>query len=310
MMKNKHKHKLVWIGTFILVIGGLAGAANYLVDYGFGRGEPATTMAKKKARRLTADQRWLRQVHKETWHQQAVGKAVPLVATYVPAVHKTNKTVIVAHGYHENASRMASYIRMFHEAGYNVLAPDDRGSGRSGGHYVTFGWLDRLDYVKWCHRIVRHQGTKARIALFGVSMGAATVMMTSGEKLPPQVKAVVADCGYASVHDELATQLEDQFHVPQEPLLTLARGVARIKVGFDFNDASVTKQLHKNHLPIFIIHGENDHFVPTKMGYENYAAANAPKQLWIVKNAGQAMAYYEHPQEYRKRVLTFLEKWV
>ena len=54
----------------------------------------------------------------------------------------SNETIVIAHGYRENSLLMASYIRMFHDLGYNVLAPDDRGAGRSEGHYITFGWQD------------------------------------------------------------------------------------------------------------------------------------------------------------------------
>ena len=101
----------------------------------------------------------------------------------------TNETIVIAHGYRENSLLMASYIRMFHDPGYNVLAPDDRGAGRSEGHYITFGWQDRLDYQNWLKRLIAKKGQDSKIGLFGVSMGGATVMMMSGEKLPKQVKS-------------------------------------------------------------------------------------------------------------------------
>ena len=83
---------------------------------------------------------------------------------------------MIAHGYRENSLRMASYIRMFHDLGYNVLAPDDRGAGRSEGHYITFGWQDRLDYQNWLKQLIAKKGQDSKIGLFGVSMGGATVM--------------------------------------------------------------------------------------------------------------------------------------
>ena len=116
----------------------------------------------------------LNKTPQQTWHETAVGnKDIKLVARYVPAAEKTNKTIVVAHGWHENSRLMARYIKMFHQLGYNVLAPDGRGSGRSGGKYLSFGWLDRLDYVKWIHQIIDREGSNVEIGLFGVSMGGA-----------------------------------------------------------------------------------------------------------------------------------------
>ncbi len=54
----------------------------------------------------------------------------------------------------------------------------------------------------------------AEIALFGVSMGGATAMMTSGEDLPSNVKVIIEDCGYSTVIDEFTYQLKDLFHLP------------------------------------------------------------------------------------------------
>ncbi|WP_143805201.1 alpha/beta hydrolase, partial [Oenococcus oeni] len=84
------------------------------------------------------------------------------------------------------------------EMGFNVLLPDDRGHGQSMGEYISFGWLDRLDYLQWLKKIIKRVGPKSEILLFGVSMGASTVEMLSGEDLPSQVKCVIADCGYSS----------------------------------------------------------------------------------------------------------------
>ena len=179
---------------------------------------------------------------------------------------------------------MARYIRLFHNLGYNVLAPDDRASGRSQGKYITFGWPDRLDYVKWIKQVIAKKGSDSQIGLFGVSMGGATVMMVSGERLPKQVKAIVEDCGYSSIESELSEQLKQQFNLPKEPMITAARIMGTIRVGYDFGKGSSTKQLEKNKLPIFFIHGDSDTFVPTKMVYENYKATSAPKKLWVTKN--------------------------
>ena len=84
------------------------------------------------------------------------------------------------------------------EMGFTVLMPGLRGHGESTGHYIGMGWHNRLDMLRWIDEIVRDD-PEAEIVLFGISMGGATVMMTSGEALPPNVKVIVEDCGYTSV---------------------------------------------------------------------------------------------------------------
>ena len=308
-MIKKRWLKYGLVGLMILLVGGILVGSNYLVSYAFTRGIPGPSNHKKAAV-LKADQVWLKNVKQEQWQQRAANSSLRLVATYVPAAKATNKTIIVAHGYHENHTSMASYIRLFHNLGYNVLAPDNRGSGKSQGKYLTFGWLDRLDYVNWIKKVIKYQGQNSQIGLFGVSMGGATVMMVSGQKLPSQVKAIVEDCGYSSVEAELTNQLKAQFNLPKEPFIMLASMIAKIRVGFDFRQAKATAALRKNTLPLYLIHGDSDHFVATKMVKQNYAAQAGTKKLWISKKTGHAMTYYNYPHEYQQRVGAFFAKYL
>lgn len=105
-------------------------------------------------------------------------------AYFIPADDST-KAVIISHGYKGNGETMANYAKMFHELGFNVLLPDDRGHGQSAGRYISFGWLDRLDYLTWLNWLIKRLGAQTKLLLFGVSMGGATVEMLSGEDLPP-----------------------------------------------------------------------------------------------------------------------------
>ena len=204
------KHKKAWLIGILSVIGvmvaGLVGASLYFYQYAFVPSKKSF-LSGKESRIITDSKVWLKSVHKETWTEQAAGDKLKLVADYVPAAKPTNKTIVVAHGYMTNKEYMAPQIKMFHDAGFNVLAPDDRGQGQSEGNYIGYGWPDRLDYLKWINQIIKKQGKQSQIALYGVSMGGATVMYLSGEKLPPQVKSIVEDCGYTSIIDELAYQV-------------------------------------------------------------------------------------------------------
>lgn len=65
------------------------------------------------------------------------------MANYVPASKQTNKTIVIAHGFAGSSATMGAYAGLFHELGYNVLLPDDRGAGKSKViTLVTAGQID------------------------------------------------------------------------------------------------------------------------------------------------------------------------
>ncbi|WP_285005683.1 alpha/beta hydrolase [Lactococcus formosensis] len=253
---------------------------------------------------------WLNSTQKQEWHEISATDDLKLNAYYIPAQTKTKKTIIIAHGYMGKKEDMARYMQMYHDLGYNVLAPDDRGAGTSDGNYIGFGWPDRLDYVKWINKVIEYTGQDSQIALFGVSMGGATVMFTAGEKLPSQIKAVIEDCGYSSISAELAYQLKEMFHLPKFPLIYTTQFLVQVRAHYNFAEADATKALSRSTLPIFIIHGAEDKFVPTKMANENFNAAHSPKELWIVPKAQHAQSYIVKPQEYQERTSAFLNKYL
>lgn len=309
-MKKRRWLKWSLISVVVLVVVALFGATMYMYQYAFVPGQKSFLNGGKPTKVYQDNQRWLKNIKQSKWHQQSATDDLKLAAIYVPATKPTNKTILVAHGYMGKKEDMARYIHMYHDLGYNVLAPDDRAAGESEGDAIGYGWTDRLDYVKWAQKIVATNGQDSQIALFGVSMGGATVMFTAGEKLPKQVKAVIEDCGYNSIADELAYQLNDLFGLPKFPLFYTTNWMARVRAGYNFNDGDTAKSLANSKLPIFMIHGDQDKFVPTKMVYTNYKAAHAPKQLWVVPGAAHGEALATDPTTYRNKVAQFLNEYL
>ncbi len=204
---------------------------------------------------------------------------------------------------------MYAYAKYYHEAlGFNVLMPDARGHGKSEGDYIGFGWHERKDTAQWIDYVLDRNGTDNEIALHGVSMGSATVLMTSGEDLPEQVKTVIADCGYTSALDILSYQLGEMYSLPSFPLIQSTSLLTKIRAGFSFAEASALEQVKKTSLPIFFIHGKEDAFVPVEMVYELYEAANGEKELYIVPDAEHGNAYDADPETYENKVKEFLHQ--
>ncbi|MDR0404818.1 MAG: alpha/beta hydrolase [Oscillospiraceae bacterium] len=224
---------------------------------------------------------------------------------------RNRKWVIIVHGYASNRTRLQDRAKCFFEKGFNVLSVDCRGCGESEGDYMAMGWLDRLDVIAWSRKIAQNY-PGSEIVLYGTSMGGATVMMASGEvkSLPSNVKCIVEDCGYTSACDIFSFQLKDQFGLPSFPIMNSLALVTKIRAKFDIYEASSVEQLKKNQLPIMFIHGTRDEFVPFEMLYTLFESTNAEKDIYTVQGAGHNCAFSKDPDEYMRRVLSFIDSHV
>ncbi|MFZ8765718.1 alpha/beta hydrolase [Enterococcus diestrammenae] len=247
------------------------------------------------------------EVKKTLWTQESTDGLL-LKSDYLE--NHSEKTVIIAHGYMGSRQDMGLYARMFYDLGYNVLLPDARGHGESEGDYVGFGWAERKDYQLWINQVIQKKGSDSKIILFGVSMGAATVMMTAGEKLPSQVKGVIEDCGYTTAKEELAYQQRQMFpKIPAIVSIPITSLVTKFRAGYFLGEADALQAVQKSRLPILFIHGTQDHFVPTSMGKRLYAAAkgnNSHNHLFLVSGAEHGEALKKDKSGYYQEVETFL----
>lgn len=216
---------------------------------------------------------------------------------------------IIVHGYDGQGIDMGDYAQSFYNKGYNVLVVDLRGAGLSDGEYIGMGWHDRLDIVSWIDYLVE-KDEKCQIILFGVSMGASTVMMATGEKLPQNVKLAIEDCGYSSVWSEFEYQLKKIFNLDSFPFLNVASITTKIRAGYFLEDASSLKQLQKSNTPTLFIHGDKDEFVPTYMVNENYEIATCEKELLVVEGAEHARSSKVAPDLYWNTIDEFIRKYI
>ena len=222
---------------------------------------------------------------------------------------ESHKYVILIHGYNSAGAMMYDYAKYYVDAGYTALVCDLRSHGESEGKYIGMGWLDRKDILLWIDKLVK-KDSDCQIVIHGISMGAATTMMVTGEDLPSQVKAAVEDCGYTSVHDIFGKELKCRFHLPKFPFLYMASHYSKRNAGYGFKEASALAQIKKSAIPIMFIHGSEDTFVPKYMAYELYEAANCQKTLWIVEGAAHANSFYKDRDKYFKKVFEFLNRYV
>ncbi|WP_175615701.1 alpha/beta hydrolase [Piscibacillus halophilus] len=250
---------------------------------------------------------WVDNQEFEYWEIQSFDD-LRLQGYYLEAEEPTNKTVVFAHGYLGRARDMGIFGEYYYkELGYNILSVDLRGHGQSQGDYIGFGWHSRLDMVDWINRLLEKQGEDTEIILHGISMGAATVLMTSGEELPKNVKAIVADSPYTSVYDLFDYQMGRMFKLPSFPLLDTTSLVTKAKANYSLREASALKQVQKSDLPVLYFHGNSDDFVPTRMTRELYEHTNKA-QIRIFENSGHGEAFAIYRDEYIHSLNQFIDQ--
>lgn len=315
--KKKQWHPWRWIlGIIIAVVVAIVAASCYFFSVAMVPGHKDFINNSTKISRsdpLYSQKMWFKHAQKQKWTLTSATDNYRLVADYVPAAKETTKNVIILHGFMGNKEKMGEYATLFHQMGYNVLMPDARAHGESQGKYIGYGWPERYDVRKWANKLVHQNGTDSQIVIFGVSMGGATTMMTSGIDLPSQVKALVEDCGYTSLSDELNYEAGNLYWIPKflrVPLISTMSLINRTQNDFFIGEASSIAMLHHNHRPMLFIHGANDNFVPTKMVYRNYRATKGPKELWVVPGASHAKSYATHPGQYQQHLAKFLNQYI
>jgi hypothetical protein len=311
-MKKKLLITLVSLVAVLFI--GLIFAGNYFYGEGIKRGtevelhrEDSDTIASAEDQALLEEANaWFESQETELIEMTSYDD-LNLAAQFIENDSDDQRAVILAHGFRNTGEDMGKLTRLYYNRGFDILIPDARGHGESEGDYIGYGWHDRLDIVDWIDLLMEEYKVE-EIILHGNSMGAATVLMTSGEELPEEVKAIIADSGYSSVKDELAHQLQHIYGLPAFPLLEITSAITKIRAGYTLGGASSIDQVKNNTLPLLIIHGADDDLVPTDMAYEIYDAAGGEKELWIVPEAGHTDAMDNITGEFKDKVGGFIDR--
>ncbi|MBQ9994239.1 MAG: alpha/beta hydrolase [Clostridia bacterium] len=233
-----------------------------------------------------------------------------LRAVLLPAPQKTDKTMLCLHGYRASGSYdMGVFVRFFASLGYNLLIPDDRAHGASEGKYIGFGNLDSLDCIAWCNYLVGRYGEDCSIVMFGLSMGAASVIAASGDdSLPPQVKGVVGDCGFSCGYDELRCIVRYTYGALALPFVPAASLMMRIFAGYSLRERAAQDMVKNTEIPLLVIHGKEDSYVPTWMGRRIYDNASCDKRLLLIEGATHAHCYLTDKESYEQAFCDLLRR--
>lgn len=214
---------------------------------------------------------------------------------------------IAFHGYRSSSlTDFAAGSELCFDLGQNLLLIDQRGRGKSEGDTITFGILERQDCLRWVNYAVERFGADTKILLYGISMGATTVLMASALELPENVKGIIADCPYSSPVDIIRAVSRNR-HYPAGLIYPFVFLGARIFGHFRLNEITAAEAVRSASVPILILHGEADHFVPPDMSREIADACPGRIRRETFPGAAHGISLLVDEKRYRKVVREFVE---
>jgi fermentation-respiration switch protein FrsA (DUF1100 family) len=223
---------------------------------------------------------------------------------FIPAPEATT-TILVCPGYRSRKADMLGISNFLWQAGHNVLVFEYYGHGDSVGTPITLGYREMEDFlgaVDYAKQIA----PDTRLGVVGYSMGAAVSIMCSART--PEVEAVVADSPFATHSSVVDYNVRRALHLPSAPFAWLADYLLGWRAGYHFRQVEPLRDIaHIAPRPILIIHGGKDTVVDPHDAPLLFAAAQEPKELWIVPEADHCGAYFADRPLYVKKIMDFFE---
>jgi uncharacterized protein len=235
---------------------------------------------------------------------------VPLRGWWVSAP-EARGTVVLVHGLNRSRIEMVKKVPFLHQAGWNALLFDLRHHGESGGDATTFGAREKED-VHAAVALARSR-SQAPVVLWGVSLGAATVMLAAAED--PEVAGVVCDSSYRSLRDTVYHHLRlfrgfrwwlrivPEWPVADEVLYWMGRRA-------DFDPDSVDIVAAARHLegrPVLFVCNTGDRRMPPDIAYDLKAAAGAGARVLEVPSNSHGEAFRDGTAAYEAAVTDVLK---
>jgi pimeloyl-ACP methyl ester carboxylesterase len=231
-------------------------------------------------------------------HRGSPRLPVELSATFAsPGEPERRATILFLHGKGGNASEWRPDALRALDLGYNVLLPDLRAHGRSGGTLFTLGFLEKEDLALTLAAARDSFGIDLeRVGLHGCSAGSTVALEFAAGR--SGVRAIWLESPFAEAREMARHYLSRATHVPAA-LLTLttrwavARAVAKVRrelgaerTGPGLERLDPLAAVARVAAPILLVHGERDRLVPARFTRRLGAALPPRSAVWNVAGAG------------------------
>jgi len=249
----------------------------------------------------------------EYFHFLASDGVSLLSAWFIPArrvessTKKPRATIIYLHGVGDNKMSGLLLAKVLHENNFNVMLYDSRAHGESGGRFCTYGYYEKHDVQTAIYEAQKKYST-GKIGVFGTSMGAAVALQAAA--IEPRISAVVAEASFATLRQITVDYQKRLLRLPWHFLRNIAMKKSERIANFKHREVSSIQSVKNIHVPVFFIHGKSDAFIKYQYSEELYAAANEPKELWLIDEAKHSNVHEIGKKEYEDRIVKFFEKWL
>jgi alpha-beta hydrolase superfamily lysophospholipase len=219
-------------------------------------------------------------------------------------------TVLMLHGFGINHFGLVHLAYDLFARGLQCLLIDFRGHGCSEGSATTLGLREQRDVLgALAYLRSRSDVDPDRIGVYGVSMGGATAFLTI--KDCHGVRALVTDSAFATLRSAIDHGFRRIANLPPAIFRTPTVGLGSRFAGVRMNDVlgkvqPIASIRNSAGCPTLIIHGTEDDVVHIQDAYQLYVAAEEPKDIWIVPDAGHGLSHQKLTAEYADRVASFL----
>jgi len=242
-----------------------------------------------------------------TWKQENL--LIPMEDHY--SIHGTfypgsqDKLIIFAHGYTWTREGSLKYAQLFHRLGYSMYLYDERGHGDNKRQAVTLGYQESKDLHQIVQFFRKRYGPSLWIGLHGESMGAATVLLEMKYK-EDNLSFVIADSPFARMGELMRYQIK-KYHLPSF-LADCCNPFLKMKYGFSYRDVEPIESVKQSTVPLLLIQGDHDTFIPPYHTKEIYEARKENTTLKYFPNVDHTDSYHHYPKEYEKTMMDFLSE--
>ena len=216
----------------------------------------------------------------------------------------------MCHGWGDNKGELLAVTHFLNSAcGFNLFYFDNRSHGESGGNITTIGCLEVLDFQAAMGYLREHRPQcLKRLGVFGLSMGAAVAAMAVPGH--PEVKAIVLESPFTDYRQVVRRWAWNNLRVPYFPLTMIVLWLLRLRVGReDVDSYSPIRFISRvAPRPVLFIGGAEDRLMPPNNVRALYAAAQAPKELWMIPEASHGKCRELAGPEYDRRLMEFFLK--
>ena len=225
---------------------------------------------------------------------------------------KSDKYVIISHGYSGNRFGSVKYVNLYRKLGFNCLIFDNRGHGENMKAPCTMGYKESRDLMSVIDHVYERFGDDIILGLHGESMGSG--MTVNALQYSPKVKFIVSDCGYNDLK-ALLMDLVGRKAPFAKFIVYPASLISKIFYGYYISEVSPKRYVAYNEIPILYVHGREDRFIPVHHAQEMFELNNAHVRntgrgtckLSIYENAHHAGSIVTDREGYLNMLRDFLE---